>query len=50
MLPGILIVPSVAAVFWGAHLKKSRPDVYERIGYGYDIEGAPRLTVNDTDE
>jgi amino acid transporter len=50
VLPGILIVPSVAAVFWGAHLKRSQPEVYERIGYGYDIEGAPRLTVQEPDE
>lgn len=43
LLPAILIVPSVIAVFWAMGLKKSKPDVYERIGRGADLADSAHL-------
>lgn len=43
ILPAILLVPSIAAVFWGMWLRRARPEVYDRIGHGVEAEGAPRL-------
>ncbi|KRC60554.1 amino acid permease [Agromyces sp. Root81] len=36
LLPAIAIVPGVIGVMWGYRLRRSRPDVYARIGHGGD--------------
>lgn len=43
LLPAILIVPSVIAVFWAMGLKKSKPDVYDRIGRGAELAESQTL-------
>lgn len=43
LLPAILIVPSVLAVFWAMSLKNSKPDVYARIGRGAELQGSEHL-------
>lgn len=36
ILPAVVIVPGIAGVAWGMRIKKSRPEVYARIGRGAD--------------
>jgi len=43
ILPAILLVPSIAAVFWGLWLRRAKPDVYRRIGHGADPAEATHL-------
>lgn len=43
ILPAVLLVPSIAAVFWGFWLRRAKPDVYRRIGHGADPEQAAHL-------
>lgn len=43
LLPAILIIPSVLAVFWAMGLKKSKPDVYARIGRGAELADSEQL-------
>ncbi|GAA3764755.1 APC family permease [Microbacterium kribbense] len=43
ILPAVLLVPSIAAVFWGLWLRRAKPDVYRHIGHGADEAQATRL-------
>lgn len=43
LLPAVLLVPSIAAVFWGLHLKRTNPRVYAQIGHGTEEDHAARL-------
>jgi hypothetical protein len=43
ILPAVLLVPAILAVFWGLWLRSARPDVYRRIGHGADTDEATRL-------
>ncbi|WP_051191988.1 APC family permease [Microbacterium luticocti] len=43
LLPAILLVPSIAAVFWALWLRKARPQVYAQIGHGAEEQLAPHL-------
>lgn len=45
LLPAILLVPSVAAVFWGLWLRKAKPQVYRQVGHGADQSQATHLGV-----
>ncbi|UUT35790.1 APC family permease [Microbacterium elymi] len=47
ILPAVLLVPSIAAVFWGMWLRKARPSVYRQIGHGTEQEQAARLGADD---
>ncbi|KQR94023.1 MAG: APC family permease [Microbacterium ginsengisoli] len=43
LLPAVLLVPAVLAVFWALWLRRARPDVYRRIGHGADAPAAVHL-------
>ncbi|GAA1750189.1 APC family permease [Agromyces humatus] len=43
VLPAIAIVPGVLAVPWAYRLRRTKPDVYRRIGHGTEAVDAPRL-------
>lgn len=46
ILPAVLLVPSIAAVFWALWLRRARPQIYRQIGHGTDediVSDAPHL-------
>ncbi|GAA5026591.1 APC family permease [Microbacterium fluvii] len=43
ILPAVILVPSIGAVFWALWLRKTKPDVYRQIGHGTDDDVAPHL-------
>ena len=43
LLPAIVVVPGVLAMLWAYRLRRTRPDVYRRIGHGNDDAAAPHL-------
>jgi amino acid transporter len=43
ILPAVILIPSVGAALWGLRLRRTRPEVYARIGHGADTPDAPRL-------
>lgn len=43
ILPAIVLVPSIAAVFWALWLRSARPELYRQIGHGADEALAPHL-------
>jgi len=43
ILPAVLLVPPIAAVFWGLWLRTAKPQVYRQIGHGADEERATHL-------
>ena len=43
ILPALIIVPGIIGVIWGVALRRSRPDVYARIGHGAEDATAEHL-------
>lgn len=43
ILPAVLLVPSVAAIFWALWLRRNRPQVYRQIGHGAEEVEGPHL-------
>lgn len=43
ILPAVILVPSVAAVFWALWLRRVKPGIYAQIGHGAEPESAPHL-------
>lgn len=43
ILPAVLLVPPIIAVFWGVWLRRAKPDVYRQIGHGTDLPEATHL-------
>lgn len=46
VLPAAILVPSAAAVLWGLWLRRTRPEVYSRIGHGAEHLDARLLGVD----
>ena len=43
VLPAVLLVPAIAAVFWGLWLRRAKPEVYRQIGHGVEQPEATHL-------
>lgn len=43
ILPAVVLIPAVIAIFWALRLRKTNPKVYRQIGHGADTADAPHL-------
>ncbi|MEZ2387934.1 APC family permease [bacterium RCC_150] len=48
ILPAVIVLPGLAGVAWAFRLKRTRPDVYRRIGHGE--EGASAVHLGDEED